>query len=197
MALCDPGWSRCGGGPAAPCDTQIENAQACDACGHNWRVVELVADEHATVDDEFGTMGSMALVESARWETSTLTGWLGFDVAGIDDPLLLEAARLRLHVTYVDGGPAVDIVAEASPRWAPQDFGPQATFLRKAWPQMDGFPLAADLDLQVWDWQGAFAADWANFGLVASGPVPSMAQFEGNYGSTEFAPTLELVGCFQ
>ena len=197
VAECDPGWSRCGGGPAAPCNTQIDSAQACDACGHSWRVIEVTVDEHATVDDQFGGTGAVAMIESAMWETSVLTGWLGFDVGHIDDPLLLEQARLRMHVVYVDGGPVVDVVADPSTRWAPEDFGPGATFLRTTWPQVDGFPLMVDLDLEVWDWQSAFAADWANFGLQPTGPAPSVAHFDGKFGAAEFAPTLELVGCFQ
>lgn len=193
VVVCNPGWSRCGGGPAAPCSTQIDSAASCSTCGHSWQVLEIVADQTLTVDETHGAPGSMGVIESALYGTSRMVGWMGFDLANESEPLMVQEARLRLHVVGFDFSPAFNVVADPSPSWP----GSSSQSVHTVSGRIDGItqgPLVVDLDSDDWDWHTTFTHGWANLGLDPRGAPDSWAHFEGS-DVQSLAPVLEFEGC--
>lgn len=193
VVVCDPGWSRCGGGPAAACATQIDSAASCSTCGHSWQIVEVTATESMSVDETHGTMGGVGVIESALYGTTRMVGWMGFDLDSASAPLMIQEARLRLHVVGFDFGPALRVVIDPSASWA----GSSAESGRAISEQFDIFnqgPLVLDLDTDDWNWGAAFGSGWANIGLDPRGAPDSWAHFEGT-DIHSLAPVLEFEGC--
>lgn len=193
VAICDPGWSRCGGGPASPCDAVIDSQASCEACGHLWRSELLPASSHASVDSQWGPMPMVAMIQSARWETNTVTGWIGFDLQDAGTPIHVELARLELHVTSADAAPMIDVVADLEHGWNPQQLTPGTVVAADYSPFMGGMDV---VNLNMGDVNLGMANDgWINLGLVPRGALGSWADFEGS-DMPDLAPVLRLEGCF-
>lgn len=193
VAVCDPGWSRCGGGPASPCDAVIDSQSSCEACGHLWRSELLPASSHVSVDSQWGPMPMVGMIQSARWDTNIVTGWVGFDLADAGTPIHVELARLEIHVTSADGGPVLDVVADLEHGWNPAQLEPGPVVAADYSPVMGGMDV---VNLNMGDLNLGLANEgWINLGLVPRGPLGSWADFEGS-DVPDFAPVLRLEGCF-
>lgn len=193
VAVCDPGWSRCGGGPASACDSVIDSQASCESCGHLWRSELLPAASHVSIDSQWGPMGMVPMIQSANWEPNTVTGWIGFDLEDAGAPIYVELARLELHTTYMDGGPMIDVVADLEHGWKPQEFGSGTVVAAGYTPVLAGLDVVhlnmGDLNL------GATGSGWINLGLVPRGATNSSVEFEGS-DMPDLGPVLRLEGCF-
>lgn len=193
VAICDPGWSRCGGGPASPCDAVIDSEASCEACGHLWRSELLPAASHVSIDSQWGPAPEMPMIQSGRWDTSIVTGWIGFDLQDAGAPIYVELARLELHALSMDGGPAIDVVADLEHGWNPQQLEPGTVVAAGYTPVLAGLDVVplnmGDLNL------GATGNGWINLGLVPRGAVNSWVDFEGS-DMPDLGPVLLLEGCF-
>lgn len=193
-AVCDPGWSRCGGGPAAPCDSVIDSQASCIACGHEWRDEILHAAEHVTVDSEYGPMPMVAFIESAHYDTYTVTGWMGFDLDDIPTPIYLTQARLELHVMMTDGAAIADVVVDDTHGWNPAELAAGPVVYTDFAPFDFGLN-PVDLNLDTWNWAESLGGGWLSVGLVPRGAVNSRIEVEGTH-SIDLGPRLRVQGCF-
>jgi|GEM_PF-2236287 len=194
VAVCDPGWSRCGGGPVSPCDSVIDSQASCVACGHEWRDEIVWASEQANIDSQWGPSAAVAFVQAARWDASTVTGWVGFDLDAVAPPIFLAEARLEVHVMMNEMGPITDVVIDPADGWSPADLSPGAVLFADFVPFDHGLQ-AMDLDLEAWDWPASVQSGWLNLGFVPRGPMSSSLELEGTY-NTDMAPRLRIQGCF-
>ncbi len=193
VAVCDPGWSRCGGGPAAPCDAVIDSRVSCEACGHLWRSELLPASTHVSVDSQWGAMPMVPMIQSARWDTNIVTGWIGFDLEDAGTPIHVELARLELHVTSSGGAPMLDVAADLEHGWDPDQLTPGTVVAADYSPLMGGMDV---VNLNMGELNLGLAHEgWINLGLVPRGPMGSWADFEGS-DMPDLAPVLRLEGCF-
>ncbi len=193
-AVCDPGWSRCGGGPAAPCDSVIDSQASCVACGHEWRDEIIHASEHVSVDSLWGPMPQISFVESSHYETQTITGWIGFDLDDIPKPIFLTQARLELHIMMLDGAPIVDVAVDDTHGWNPGELVPGPIAYANLAPFEFGLN-AVDLSLDAWDWAESLAGGWLNLALVPRGAINSRIEVEGT-DFVDIGPRLRVQGCF-
>lgn len=193
-AVCDPGWSRCGGGPAAPCNSVIDSQASCVACGHVWRNEILHASEHVSVDSQWGPMPKVGFIESSRYDTFAVTGWMGFDLDDLPDPIYLTQARLELHVMMLEGPAAADIAVDDTDGWSAGDLEPGAIAYAEFAPFEYGLN-AVDLDLGAWDWANSLAGGWLSLGLVPRGEIQTRIEVEGTH-FVDTGPRLRVEGCF-
>ena len=193
VAICNPGWSRCGGGPAAPCDAVIASQASCISCGHVWREQTIVSSEHVSLDSQFGPMPGMPFVQSARWASNTVTGWIGFDLEDTA-PIFLVDAKLEFHVNYLYMSPMSDVVIDPSPGWSAADLQPGSVLIADFMPFNPGFH-SLDLELDTWDWAASSRDGWLSLGFVPRGPMDTSLELEGS-GFPDLAPRLRITGCF-
>ncbi len=193
VLLCDPGWSRCGGEPSSPCDSRIDGMASCESCGHTWRSVQLEATRHISIDELEGASPPLGMLEMSVFTGQKRTGWMGFELEGRDAPLFVDRATLRLNVTWVDGGPTLEVVVDESMSW-PGDRARRDVTVSEPHVVDMGW-RTFELDVETWDWAQAFTNRWANIGLEPDAPFDAWVHADGTE-TTLMAPTLEIVGCF-
>lgn len=194
VAICDPGWSRCGAGPASPCDAVIDSEASCEACGHQWQSELLRAVSHASIDSQVGPLPMLFSIQSARWGPNFVTGWAGFDLEDAGSPIYVETAWLELYTLAAEATPLVDVVVDLETGWNLEELASGTVVLARYSPFMSGASEVLELDLSELN-LAATGDGWINVGFVPRGADGSWADFEGS-NFPDLGPKLRLEGCF-